>query len=156
MNRGLINLVVLLATLHAAAAASNPLSSAAERFSDIDTNQDGTLSWDEYAAHESARLANRFRFMDADTNGLLTRLEFNGARGGTGTFEKVTGRMSASGHSPKSFEDVDTDGNAMLTLDELVASRRHAWRAHFRTLDWNGDGFVSKPEYLDVRPRRRR
>lgn len=81
------------------------------RFAEIDTNGDGSVSKDEFIAHQAARSEERatamFDRLDADGDGTLSRDVLEGRRGG-GMGERMINRLDADdsgGISAEEFEE---------------------------------------------------
>jgi Ca2+-binding EF-hand superfamily protein len=105
----------------------------AEAFAQLDTNSDGSVSADEFAAG-----ANRFARADADRNGLLSAEEIAAA-----------GQERAARRAAQMIERLDANGDGALSQDE-IKSRRDPARM-FERLDANDDGSVSAEEFAEAR-----
>lgn len=53
------------------------------------------------------------------------------------------------GYAMKSWnmDDLDTDGNGVLSFDEFVAPNMDKWRSGFNMVDENGDGDIDGAEW---------
>jgi hypothetical protein len=47
-----------------------------KELSDLDSNQDGTLSFDEFSAPQTERLQSAFNMLDMDDDGVISELEW--------------------------------------------------------------------------------
>lgn len=96
------------------------------RFSDVDTNGDGSVSRDEFVAAHVARAekraAQRFERLDADGDGVLSR-DVLEARGG-------------KHRGARMIERFDTDGSGGVSAEEFEEAR-----AHMRERRGEGRGF---------------
>ena len=95
-------------------------------FADIDANGDGVLSAAEFSATFPNAGAGDFAALDRDGDGFVTTSEVSGS-------EDVT------------FADADTNGDGVLTGDELDHFSPRAQQALMR-FDRDGDGFVTLNE----------
>lgn len=138
MNKQVSALVIaaLLATTAGAAFAQDATSREerrAEMFAELDTNGDGTISAEEFAAG-----ANRFARADTNGDGLLTAEELAAA-----------GEERAAHRAERMIARLDQNGDGALSEDEIT-SRRDPSRM-FDRLDANDDGAVSAEEFADAR-----
>ena len=103
------------------------LTAAKKRFAHMDRNGDGKLTADE--------LGKRFDKLDANHDGFVTLDEYLAA-------------------ATTLFHQFDSQGNGHVTAAEIAASPKSQQRtahvaAHLiKRMDANGDGFVSRDEYL--------
>lgn len=122
-----------------------------ERFDSGDQNRDGTVTGEEMQAAHAARRAEMrgrmFERLDADSDGAISRAEFDahagqrqGRRGGWGGHHRRGGRGWGQA-------EVAADG---VTRAEAEA-RATAW---FARMDANGDGYVSAEDRQARRERR--
>ncbi|MCK0150647.1 EF-hand domain-containing protein [Marivita sp. S6314] len=105
----------------------------AEMFARLDTDKNGSVSAEEFAAG-----ANRFARLDTDGDGLLTAEEL--AAGGQDRATRKAARM---------IERLDSNDDGMLSEAEIEA-RRDPSRM-FDRLDANDDGVVSEEEFAEAR-----
>lgn len=105
----------------------------AEIFSELDQNNDGSIS-----AEEFVNRPDRFARADVDGNGLLTAKEI--AAVGQDRAERRVARM---------IERLDQNGDGALSQEEIEARRDPA--RMFERLDANSDGVVSEEEFADAR-----
>jgi Ca2+-binding EF-hand superfamily protein len=99
----------------------------------IDRNGDGKVSKEEFIAHNTQMAERKFSYMDKDSDGLVSSDEFD------------TARMKKYGRRPggkRIFEHIDGDGNGTLTQQESFT----AWSNWFQRIDTNGDKVVSSDE----------
>ncbi|WP_439121608.1 EF-hand domain-containing protein [Marivita sp.] len=138
LNKQVSTLIIaaLLATGASTAFAqdnSNREDRRAEAFAELDTNGDGTVTAEEFAAGAS-------RFARADTNGdgLLTAEEI-----------ASVGQDRAAQRAERMIARFDTNNDGALSEDE-IKSRRDPARM-FERLDANDDGSVSAEEFAEAR-----
>lgn len=118
-------------------------SKADENFSKIDTNKDGKISAEEYAAAAKAR----FDKLDKNKAGKIVIADQmktpTKARGhATALAEAAMGMLKA----------MDTNGDGIVTAEEYAA----AAKARFDKMDTNKDGFISKEEWNSAHRNSRR
>ena len=107
-------------------------------FSNEDWNGDGILSGDEVRPgarrpsdlRSSERNAARFRNLDRNNDGAITRDEWHDDR--------------------KAFDRLDTNRNGMLNRDEFF-TRKNDHEGRFADLDRNNDGVIARNEWDDDR-----
>ncbi|MCH7911349.1 MAG: EF-hand domain-containing protein [Candidatus Hydrogenedentes bacterium] len=107
---------------------------------DADRNGDRQLSFEEASAAIPRMTAERFERMDQNGDGQLTPNEMHRwrARGGDRDSE---GR----GRGSRGFEHVDTNGDGLVSYEEVNAVR-HMPQERFDRMDEDGDGFLSREE----------
>ncbi|MFN4355931.1 EF-hand domain-containing protein [Parvibaculum sp.] len=149
-------------------------AAAEARFATMDKDGDGYVTKEEMAAaraemrtrYEARRgdPAERFAAMDADGDGKVTldemkqaaekRMAERGREGGLS--DRSAERMAAL------FEKADANSDGALTLEEMQAAKKHHGKTdakrdgkkdgkrgdHFSRLDADGDGRISKAEFL--------
>ena len=107
-----------------------------ERFKQIDTNQDGVISLDEFSAKE--RVDRRMSGADANGDGAITTDEMEGRQAliSAEAQSRIEKRVE---DSRAFFERADLDNSGSVTADEMRA-------AIFDRLDRDGDQMLSKRE----------
>lgn len=108
-----------------------------ERFKQIDTNQDGVISLDEFSA-EGRFIDRRMSRADANGDGAITTDEMEG-RQALISAEAQSRIESRIEDSRAFFERADLDNSGSVTADEMRA-------AIFDRLDRDGDQMLSKRE----------
>ena len=108
-----------------------------ERFKQIDTNQDGVISLDEFGA-EGRFIDRRMSRADANGDGEITADEM-GARQALISAEAQSRMDKRIEDSRAFFERADRDNSGSVTADEMRA-------AIFDRLDRDGDQLLSKRE----------
>ena len=132
---------ILIASLLAASAATGVAAQTsgdreerrAEMFQDLDANNDGSVSEDEFVNRP-----DRFARADTDSNGVLSAEELLAA--GDERAERRVARM---------IERLDANEDGVLSQEEIEARRSPA--GMFDRLDANNDGMVSEEEFADAR-----
>ena len=108
-----------------------------ERFKQIDTNQDGLISLDEFSA-EGRFIDRRMSRADANRDGAITTDEME-ARQALISAEAQSRMEKRIEDSRAFFERADRDNSGSVTADEMRA-------AIFDRLDRDGDQMLSKRE----------
>lgn len=108
-----------------------------ERFKQIDTNQDGVISLDEFSA-EGRFIDRRMSRADANGDGAITTDEME-ARQALISAEAQSRMEKRIEDSRAFFERADLDNSGSVTADEMRA-------AIFDRLDRDGDQMLSKRE----------
>ena len=108
-----------------------------ERFKQIDTNQDGAISLDEFSA-EGRFIDRRMSRADANGDGAITTDEMEGRQAliSAEAQSRIEKRIE---DSRAFFERADLDNSGSVTADEMRA-------AIFDRLDRDGDQMLSKRE----------
>lgn len=113
----------------------------ADRFSELDGNQDKLVSRNEWLGTSSA-----FTQRDHDGDGFLTRKEFSSpSEATTGSSGKTPARPEAAEKSRDSFTILDRNSDGVLSRAEWEGSTEA-----FNQRDKNNDGVMSAEEYKAV------
>ncbi len=128
--RSLIFLSVLAGIL-----ASPSAEAARDNFQQLDTNQDGLLSQNEWL--NGARAEHQA--LDTNRDGIVHPDEFYSAQGGTQDNRYRNKRRAAR------FEDMDVNRDGLLHPSEWPANAAD----YYAALDANGDGLVSYNEFFN-------
>jgi Ca2+-binding EF-hand superfamily protein len=105
----------------------------------FDTNNDGVVNMAEF----EAAATERFKRMDADGSGVVSKDEFHDYM-----------RVRRDERKQNRFERMDTNGNSMVERDEFLAYKQQKAERRFTRMDKNGDGSVSKEEYASCQKRK--
>lgn len=150
--------------------ASGMKSSLDAHFSDLDTDSDNAISWEEYHRHFPTASTDSFSILDKDNSGGLNHDEWHAFKEmhqgmGKGMHQKMGGHhgmMSSSGmdkyHAadlpdPSGFNahfpDMDTGGDDRVDLEEFKAhfSGREDTQTVFRAIDLNRDDLLDHDEW---------
>ncbi len=123
------------------------LASIVQMFTQLDSNQDGTIEIDEYLnfalAKEKIRLTKKFEAVDADKDGYVDFEEFMVVA------EPIFGIL-------KKFRELDLDQNGLLSLEEVInitdrlvlPLNTEQIKTIMKQVDRDGDGEISYYEYL--------
>lgn len=112
----------------------------------LDTNKDQVISADEIKAH----LEERFAAFDQDSNGSISKDEFEKAKPampmdgkGHGPMmdDKGPGKMHAA-HQEQMFKLMDTNADGVVSREEFQAHEH----ARFKDMDTNNDGQITADE----------
>jgi Ca2+-binding EF-hand superfamily protein len=124
---------ICLAAPHAARANQE----AEETFQEIDTNSDGKISSDEFAAAHKAK----FEKMDTDHDGKLTAEEMTAAHE---KHQKMGGKTDDKTKAMviERIKIMDTNGDGVITEEEFVTDSK----ARFGKMDTDHDGYLTKAE----------
>ncbi len=110
------------------------------RFMEADANADGKVSLEEATAKLPGMNAERFKRMDTNADGFLTRDDRRpGGPGGEGG-------PGGRGDRMVRFLEADKDGDGKVSYEEAAAQRPGFPRENFDRMDSNHDGFVSKED----------
>lgn len=118
----------------------------AELLRKADANGDEKVSLEELQAAAPKMTADKFKHLDRDGNGFITKSDIPvGGRGPRGPMRELARKA-------------DTDGNRQITFDELIAVAPEFKRERFDAMDRSGDGVLSPADHpgpggLGQRPR---
>lgn len=115
----------------------------AEMLSRFDLNQDGQIAQDEVQSIHT----DEFTRLDADTDGFISFAEFQQAAPPDGPGMHGGGR----GHRPPPH-GCASDTTGTTTTCQPPADRAQHQQAHFTRLDADGDGKISKAEFMTNLP----
>ena len=107
----------------------------------FDTNNDGTVTFDEFLA--SSKL--RFERIDTDKNAIISESEFS-------TYMQNRREQ----HNKERFEGMDSNKDGKISKDEFLASSQQRAERRFGWMDKNNDGQLSNDELTsrkDHKPR---
>ena len=131
-------------------------------FKELDANQDGKLTPEEFRAQQEKTIEQRYERLDRDHDGKITAEEFEKA--GAHFRDRMHRRMGGPQGSPDSkppeglpnvphFDEVDTSGDNVITLDEFQKAQVTSMTRRFEHVDEDRDGFVTEKEYDAARAR---
>jgi len=126
----------LVLVLSAARSSADDAVPGARMFDKLDPGHAGQVTLRAFLEHRS----NRFRSLDADGDGRVTRAEFAAAHAG-----------ADPAHWAASFDRFDRDHDGVITRAEWDAGET----ARFERIDANGDGVVTREEFLRDRAQTR-
>jgi Ca2+-binding EF-hand superfamily protein len=106
------------------------------RFLGMDRNADGVITMDEVDAYRE-RL---FKEYDLNGDGKVEYEEYVQAEHLRSAVMPANSAVAV----PDEYREMDSDGDTVVTLEEIKA----AGSARFKTLDKNGDGKISKDEFV--------
>jgi Ca2+-binding EF-hand superfamily protein len=123
-----------------------------EILSRFDLNQDGQIGLDEVQSIHG----DEFAKLDLDSNGLISFAEFQQAAPRHGGMGKGGMGKGGRGHHPPAMNGcptaatttTDTTTDTTTTRCQPPADRAQHQQAHFTRLDTDGDGQVSKAEFV--------
>ncbi|WP_293958832.1 EF-hand domain-containing protein [Sneathiella sp.] len=110
-----------------------------ERFSKLDKDGNGTISVEEM----TIRKKEFFDKLDVDGSGSISMEEAK-------AFRQKKHEDRKERHSARLMELLDADGNGTVSSDEFAA----ASTKRFEAADSNGDGVLSADELLNLRPKK--
>ena len=135
-------------------------------FEKFDANADGTVTFEEFSAALKKTHTEDFMNFDADGNGVLSKDELpKGPRPRPGSGPEGAGQGDAGrppmppgdrpgggpGTPPPRPEDLDSDGDCTVTINEFSAAWAKTDHGLFTRLDADSDGQLSKEELAKAR-----
>jgi Ca2+-binding EF-hand superfamily protein len=144
-------------TFQLSTAAQSVQLSAAEMFSKMDANSDGSLSEEEFTAARpsdvTAEMAsNLYSSFDTDSSGALTESEYTTAANNMPPPPAAGSGSSSSSTSSETFDALDTNEDGVVSAAELAAARPDDVSEEmaadlFNSLDTDESGGLTKAEY---------
>lgn len=156
MKRSLILLTAVLASTAALAQSAAPRADegdhrgerhrerAEAKFTEADSNHDGSISQSEWQSASLRQASERFRKLDGNRDGKLSHEEMAAGRS--------MGRHGHGDHRER-MRALDTDGDSQLSRAE-IGNNMPRLAADFDRLDSNRDGKLSREEMRAGRERR--
>lgn len=132
MNTRTITTAICMAILAGAASPAIAGSGKGRFMEFFDTNHDNVVTMAEF----QAEAANRFKRMDTDKSGIVSKDEYR---------DYMRQRKEERKHN--GFARMDQDANGMVTRDEYLAYKQQHAERRFTRMDKDGDGVVSKEEF---------
>ena len=126
--------MALALVLAAAGAVLDEAAPGARMFDKLDPGHTGQVTLRQFLDHRS----QRFRSLDADGDGRVSRAEFDAKHAGQDPV-----------HGAATFDRFDADHDGAITRAEWDAAET----ARFARIDANGDGVVTREEFLRDRAR---
>jgi Ca2+-binding EF-hand superfamily protein len=133
----LLSATSALANHHESGEADEKRPQREHSFAQWDTDQDGKISFEEFAGRERPEREGLEQF-DGNSDGVLERTELDD--------HLASRHQEARARAHERFEDLDQDGDGKITREE-------AHRAAFQRLDQDDDGFISDNEMRAGRDR---
>jgi len=135
------------------------------RLEQLDTNQDGSISRDEFTTGMSAMQKQHFTRMDANGNGTLSKDELAKGPGGQAPPPPPNnGTATENGRpgpppggrpgGPPPVEELDANSDGSVTFEEFCAAFEKHNSERFGRMDLNSDGTLSADEMAQARPPR--
>jgi Ca2+-binding EF-hand superfamily protein len=122
----------------------------------LDRDGDGQVSPAEFLTAGAPAVAQRFNGMDTDRSNDLSPAEVEAARVAS---EERLRRLTEENKGPNefavmpAFADLDTNGNGRISKEEFVQAQEQSLRRRFQVLDRDGDGILREEEVADARKR---
>jgi hypothetical protein len=133
----LLSLVILLIMCLTAFGQGTPGASEQkprkDRFQEMDVNQDGIVTLDEFLSHEK----KKFQRIDKDGNGKISQAEM----------QAHESQRPNGGKGGDRFTKLDTNHDSSVSLEEYLAGEKRK----FTAIDKNGDGRLSQDEMQSER-----
>jgi len=105
----------------------------------FDTNNDGSVNMAEF----NAAATERFKRMDGDADGILSKDEFRSYM-----------RARKDERKKKKFARMDTNNNGSVERDEYLAHKQAKAERKYARMDKDGNGSVSKEEFASCKKRK--
>lgn len=152
MPRALLVACLLLSADLATAATSAP--PAFLSFTSLDRNGDLHISLPEFLAAGAPSVLARFQGMDTDRNLELSPAEVETARAASKErLEKLAAGTEHAYPLVPAFSELDTNGDGAVSRTEFVTAQESSLRRRFQVLDRDGDGRLQAEEYNEARRR---
>ncbi len=110
---------------------------------EADANNDGKVTYDEAKAVRPKMTEERFKALDKDGDGVLTKADV--PKETTGTAAKSEAKDGGKKGGKLKAADVNNDGK--VTFDELKAVSPGLTEEKFKELDKDGDGVITKADH---------
>lgn len=134
--------------------------SAADMFSKMDADSDGSLSQSEFISSRPGDVTeemakNLYNSFDSDTSGSLSEAEYTTAMNNAPPPPPNAAANTSSSTDSQSFDSLDTNKDGVVSMDELLAARpddvsEEMAAQLFSTLDTDQSGDLSSTELANM------
>jgi len=158
-------LALLLATFYAGSLLADepPSADAAALFAQLDVNKDGQISADEVPQEQQRLFERLLRSGDQNKDGKLAADEFASALAGRPEKSDSPEGKRPEGDRPdgdkprraeRLFKRLDANSDGKVVIDEVPEERREMFAQLIKRGDKDGDGALSREEFLQASPDR--